>query len=119
MTTSQPAPVVPTGPPNSPREASGDNRLHTGVIVTSLCLGAAVIISSILKTWLREPNAFDWFLVSLGVVLCALSLLKKVAVTPTGLEADMKLVRSQLESVVQMLPELRGSGGARRTSGAG
>jgi hypothetical protein len=67
------------------------------VVVTCLALGAALILSCILKTWVSIPSAFDWYLLAMGVVLSSISLFTRFAVTPTRLEAEMRSLIAMLD----------------------
>ena len=84
----------PSGGPNSQPRAP-----HAVVVYASLALGTAAVVSSIAKTWLGVPNAFDWFLLAMGVLLCGLSVFSRFSFTRNGLEVVLR----QLDSLLRLM----------------
>lgn len=61
--------------------------------VVVLILGVACIISSIAKTWICTPTTYDWFVLGMGVILCGLSLFRRVSLTAGDFKAELERLR--------------------------
>jgi hypothetical protein len=78
---------------------------RTKVVWACIAIGAICIGSTLLKSWLAQPNWIDGFILLIGVILCGLSLFSKFVVNPKNgsIIVDVRDVFSLVQKLNQML----------------
>jgi len=68
------------------------------IIYACLLVGIGCLANTIVKSWIGTPNALDWGILFVGLVLCAISLLKEFKVGKEGVSATIADISQLLQA---------------------
>jgi hypothetical protein len=79
------------------------------VVFTCLALGVICVGSSVFKTWFGTPSSYDWFVLGMGVILCGLSLFRKVSLGAAGFDAELRALQEQIRTLAGIKADRNGT----------